>query len=79
MNFVFTGHAVINNVHYPRNQLEQLARDQGHYVDNKVTYNTTCLVTNGTKKGTIKYRNAVRYNVKIITPEQFLDMMMGLV
>ena len=83
MNFVFTGPAVVNGIHFEREHLVALAKEQGHTVGTKIRCNTpnfglTFLVANLDflkKKKTVKYQTATINHVTIITPEEFLKKM----
>lgn len=77
MNFVFTGPAVVDGIHYERLALIQLANEKGHHVQKKVDDTTDFLVKGEIKHKTVKFKEAKSglHTVCIITPKKFLQKM----
>lgn len=68
-SFAITG--LLNN--YSRSELEEMIMSNGGSVVSSVTRNTTYLITNE-ESNSSKYRNAVKYGVKIISESEFISM-----
>jgi NAD-dependent DNA ligase len=77
MNFVFTGPAKVEGLHFERKHLIALAREKGHKVQQKMWFDTDYLVANpeSLKKNTLKTRQAKLLQKKVITPAEFLKLM----
>ncbi len=77
MRFVITGKAYINGQWVYRADFERLAEKQGHYVNKVVDGFTDYLVTDHLDKWTQKRLAADWHGTKIISSEEFLDIMGG--
>ena len=73
MNFVFTGTAEVDGIHYLREDLTRLANINGHTVQSQVRYDTHYLVC--ANDSTEKAKKARRLGVATIPPETFIKMM----
>ncbi|NOQ30218.1 MAG: hypothetical protein GQ570_03750 [Helicobacteraceae bacterium] len=76
MNIVFTGPATVNGERVVRSLLEEIARENGHYVQPSVDRSTHCVVASSadfmSRKGK-KLRDADEYGVTVISPDTFLE------
>lgn len=60
--------------HFSRKEIEQIIKDMRAVVDSNVTSKTDYLVTNTPDSGTSKNMNAKKYGTKIITEEEFKNL-----
>lgn len=78
MTFVFTGPAYYEGEHVHRDFLRELVNDNGHYVENKVTYHTDYLVVSPRSKTTTrKFKDAQNKGVSRITADSLVKLLEG--
>lgn len=82
MRFVFTGPAMVDGIHFKRDNLVQLAEEKGHQVSKSVKPGVDFLVVDedfvvnhATKtSATTKMRDSAKYQIPRMTPRKFLEL-----
>jgi NAD-dependent DNA ligase len=69
MNFCITG--VTNKTH---NEIKKVLRKEGHHCGDHIFENTDYLIANYPSE-TRKYRDALKYNIKIINEKELGDIL----